>query len=60
MNNSTSCENCLNYGYNEEYNCYECQVHLDEDDLVRFLTSTVLNCPHFQFDDEYTIVKKQI
>ena len=60
MQGKTSCDSCINYTYNEDYSCYECEVNLDEDDLVRFLSASVLNCPHFQFADEYKIVKKQM
>jgi hypothetical protein len=45
--------------YDEEYDCYVCQVNLDEDDMGRFLSNTAFHCPHFQFNDEYKIVRKQ-
>lgn len=60
MSGNTSCENCINYIYDEEDDCYQCQVNLDEDDLVRFLSSSQFCCPHFQFGDEYKIVRKQL
>ena len=60
MSQQTSCESCMNYIYDEEYDCYVCQMNLDEDDMMRFLSYTVMNCPHFQFNDEYKIVRKQI
>lgn len=60
MKASTSCESCMNYSFDDEYDCYICQVNLDEDDMGRFLSNTVMNCPHFQFNDEYKIVRKQI
>lgn len=55
-----NCECCLNYVYDEEYEYYECQVYLDEDEMVRFLEDTFHNCPYFQINDEYKIVRKQI
>lgn len=60
MQQKTSCECCSNYSYNEEYEYYECDVNLDEDDLVRFLSDSFHACPYFQLDDEYKIVRKQM
>lgn len=60
MKESVNCESCLHYDYDEEYDCYVCLINLDEDDLVRFLSNKVMHCPHFQFNDEYKIVRKQI
>ena len=59
MGQTTNCENCIQYVFDEEYDCYVCQVNLDEDDMGRFLSNTVFHCPHFQFNDEYKIVRKQ-
>lgn len=55
----TNCESCLHYEYDEEYGCYMCLMDLDEDDMCRFLSYSMMNCPHFQFRDEYKIVRKQ-
>lgn len=60
MAGTNNCEECINYIYDEEYDCYECQINLDEDDLVRFLNSVRFHCPHFQYNNEYKIVNKQI
>jgi hypothetical protein len=60
MPGKTDCESCLNYSFDEEYDCYICQVNLDEDDMGRFISNTVLHCPHFQYNNEYKIVNKQI
>ena len=35
-------------------------MNLDEDDMVRFLTGTFDNCPYYQLDDEYQIVRHQM
>ena len=56
----TSCECCGNYIYDEDYDCYVCDMNLDEDEMARFLTDTFNNCPYFQFNDEYRIVRKQM
>lgn len=53
------CENCVNYYYDEESDCYCCDVSLDEDEMQRFLTSSNFNCPYYEFYDEYGIVRKQ-
>ena len=60
MNEATNCESCAHFEYDDEYEYYVCQVNLDEDDMGRFLSSKVFHCPHFQFLDEYKIVRKQI
>lgn len=60
MQGKTSCDSCANYVFDDEYDCYECQINLDEDDMGRFLSCSVFHCPHFQFNDEYKIVNKQI
>lgn len=57
---SSNCESCLYYSYEEEYDCYACQISLDEDEMVRFLTDTFQNCPYYQYADEYKIVRKQM
>jgi len=59
MKKKTDCESCLYYDYDEDYDCYYCQINLDEDEMSRFLRNTVMNCPHFRFNDEYSIVRKQ-
>ena len=60
MGNAGNCESCMHYEFDEEYDCYVCLVNLDEDDMGRFLSGSVFQCPHFQFNDEYKIVRKQI
>lgn len=60
MSSKSNCEFCINYIYNEDYSCYECQINLDEDELGKFLRNTFKDCPYFQFNDEYKIVRKQI
>ncbi|MCD8078480.1 MAG: DUF6472 family protein [Lachnospiraceae bacterium] len=56
---SGACEHCLNYEYDEEYECMVCAVDLDEDEMARFITNTFRDCPYFLVDDEYQIVRKQ-
>ena len=60
VNNMKSmCENCANYVYDDESDCYYCESRLDEDEMHKFLTSRTENCPYFNFYDEYSIVRKQ-
>lgn len=60
MDRKTNCECCLNYVYDEEYDCYFCEVNLDEDDMGRFMSNTLDQCSYFQLNDEYKIVRKQM
>ena len=47
------------YEYDEEYECYICQMDLDEDEMYKFIKSSFNNCPYYKFGDEYSIVRKQ-
>ncbi|MBQ9765267.1 MAG: hypothetical protein IJW18_03610 [Lachnospiraceae bacterium] len=58
--NVSSCECCSNYIYDEDYECYVCDVNLDEDEMCRFMTDTFYDCPYFRMNDEYRIVRKQM
>lgn len=55
----SSCDLCMNYYYDEEYDCYACAINLDQDELERFMSYTEFNCPYFRQGDDYTIVRKQ-
>ena len=55
-----SCESCLYYEYDEDYECYVCEVNLDEDEMARFMSGSMRDCPYFQHNDEYRIVRKQM
>lgn len=54
-----NCEYCLNYDYDEEFECYVCLMDLDEDEMRSFVTGKFRDCPYFRMGDEYTIVRKQ-
>ena len=60
MSDVANCDYCSNFVYDEDSECYVCDMSLDEDEMVRFLTGTYANCPYFQYDDEYKIVRKQM
>ncbi len=54
------CEQCVHYIYDEEWECYECDVNLDEDDMVKFLQGRNTTCSFFRLDDEYGVVRHQM
>lgn len=56
----TNCDCCVNFIYDEDYDCYTCYVNLDEDEMSRFLSESFHDCPYFQLDDEYKVVRKQM
>jgi len=56
----SNCDCCVNYIFDEECNCYICQVDLDEDEMFRFMRKSYDNCPYFRFSDEYKTARKQI
>lgn len=56
----SNCDSCNNYVYDEDYECYVCDMDLDQDEMYKFLSSSFDNCPYYQSDDEYKIVRKQM
>ncbi len=60
MNGKTNCDFCVNYLYDEDFNCYQCEVTLDEDEMGKFLSNSFDNCPYFKLNDEYRTVRKQM
>ena len=55
----TNCEACAYYSYDEDYECYICEMDLDEDEMARYLAHNTAACPFFEPGDEYKIVSKQ-
>ncbi len=55
----SNCDICAHYIYDEVYDCYTCDINLDEDEAVRFMQGSFDNCPYFDPYDEYKIVRKQ-
>ena len=55
-----SCESCAYYSYDEDYERYICDMDLDEDELVRFLSDSHYSCPYYRLGDEYAVVRKQL
>lgn len=58
-NMKSNCDSCMNYYYDDEYECYTCAVNLDEDEMYRFMSGHNGECPYFRMGDDYTIVRKQ-
>lgn len=56
----SNCESCINFVYDDEDECYVCEMDLDEDDMAKFLSASFDNCPYYQLDDEYLIVRHQM
>lgn len=59
MNGRTNCEDCANFTYDEESDCYCCEMNLDEDEYMKFISASFYNCPYYETNDEYKIVRKQ-
>jgi len=59
MKKKGSCETCTWYNFDEEYDAYVCDVNLDEDEMERFMTYSVRDCPYYRLYDEYLTVRKQ-
>lgn len=55
-----TCEQCNNYVYDDDYECYTCDMDLDEDEMAKFLADEFRDCPYYQSGDEYLIVRKQM
>lgn len=54
------CEECMHYTYDDEYECYSCEMDLDQDEMEQFMRGNFKNCPFYEYGDEYKIVRKQI
>lgn len=53
------CESCVYYSYDEEYDDYICEMDLDEDEMVCFLSARSDSCPYWRPGDEYITARKQ-
>ena len=54
------CDTCNNYVYDEDWECYNCVVNMDEDDYARMMGNGNRECPYYQDNDEYKVVRHQI
>ena len=41
----SSCEYCMNYEYDEDYEYYVCTQDLDQDEMYRFITCLLYTSP---------------
>ena len=48
---AANCESCMNYEYDDDYECYVCTQDLDEDEMVRFVQGDFRECPYYQMGD---------
>ena len=60
MGQGNNCESCAYYLYDEDYECYVCDMDLDEVEMAHFMMGNFSHCPYFQLYDEYKIVRKQM
>lgn len=60
MKTPSNCDTCLYYVYDEDYECYCCEVNLDEDEMAHFLSENRFDCPYYHLDNEYAVVRKQM
>ena len=56
---ASRCDFCAYYDYDEEAEQYVCEIDLDEDEMLNFLSFNTQSCPYFNPYDEYKIVEKQ-
>ena len=56
---SLKCESCQYYNYDELYDDYVCDMDLDEDEMVRFLSGHTDSCPYWRDGDEYRTARRQ-
>lgn len=57
---SNSCDTCVYNVYDDEDQCYYCDIDMDEDDYARMQNSHYKECPFYKNGDEYAVVRHQI
>ena len=55
-----SCDTCADNVYDDEDECYYCEVDMDEDDAVRMSQGHYKECPYYRNGDEYAVVRHQM
>ena len=54
------CDQCWYNTYDEEDDCYYCDLQLDEDEYAKLMATPHKTCKYFRPDvGEYVIVRKQ-
>ncbi len=57
---SSECDTCWYYDYDEEYDEYYCMMDLDEDEVYRiFCSENSTHCPFYRQGDDYTLARRQ-
>lgn len=56
----SNCDICVNNVYDENDEAWYCEVSMDEDDAARMMQGNYRECPYFQSDDEYAVVRHQM
>lgn len=56
----TSCDTCLYFTYDEDYEAYMCDMDMDEDEYAHLMSDAHYNCPYYRNGDEYAVVRKQM
>ena len=57
---SVSCDTCAYFQWDDDDECYYCEVNMDEDDYVRVSQGHYKECPFYRNGDEYLVVRHQI
>lgn len=55
-----NCDTCAYNVYDDDDECYYCEVDMDEDDAARLAQGHYKECPYYQSDDEYAVVRHQM
>lgn len=56
---TSQCESCWNYDYDEEYDEYYCLMDLDQDEVYRISMSPSGRCPYYRQGDDYYLARRQ-
>ena len=56
----TSCDTCLYFEYEEDYEAYMCDMDMDEDEYAHLMSDERYSCPYYRNGDEYAVVRKQM
>ncbi len=56
---SSICETCWYYDYDEEYEEYACMMDLDEDEVYHIFYAGQARCPYYRQGDDYTLARRQ-
>lgn len=52
-----NCDSCVYNVYDDDDECYYCEVDMDEDDAARLMQGHYKDCPYYQNDDEYAVIR---